>query len=117
MTLSKLPKYFCFSSIDIFLSACASLSSVSDKSANGIAANPAMTCEKKVESYLMAIGNLDSESYEVIEIQAGLGAADHHGSVVYNSKYRLSGYPREHSMKLVLDSKTCALKSADISRD
>lgn len=72
-------------------------------------------CDKNAESYLMAIGNV-GESYEVVELQLNDGFLSEN-SVVYNSKYRLSSYTKEYSMKLTLDYKNCVLNSAYIIRD
>jgi hypothetical protein len=86
-------------------------------SAFTVAQSQENNCDKKAESYLANIGNLDSESYEIVEIQAGDSALNKMNELEYNnSNYRLSGYTQSVSVKLVLEAKTCLLKTATVNR-
>lgn len=76
-----------------------------------------LNCDKKVESYLEAIGNQDSESYEVIEIQAGENIRKNNEVEYRNSNYRISGHHQSVSVRFVIDAKTCLVKVVTIIRE
>lgn len=74
------------------------------------------SCQKKAEAYALAIANLDSESYEVVEMQLGVPVT-HQGEVLYRVQYRLAGSTQFSTVALTLDARTCLLERSDIKRE
>ena len=82
-----------------------------------MASAQSINCDKQVESYLLSIGNLESESYDVIEVQAGLNVYNKNDELEYNeSNFRLSGADQAVLVKMVVESKSCLLKTMKITR-